>query len=272
MAEPTLEFDASRRRMTIEFHEPPSVEQLATISARLRQDRPRSVHAMVSGHWEDPEAPDWDDPRQVAQLAKALDPSLETFIFDVFYDTVERQSFNTLGDFSDVLEACPGLQRAFVTGCSTMRKTRHAGIRELHLTGNPLHSSVIPALAVSHLPALEKLVLCQQSLPAVGLAGCLRSINAPRLARVCVDGVPVFEFLALIGTAALQWQLCISDPCLDEVDELLAVLAKHEPLRSGKLQLCSDKLFDGEIAQLAGLGVAVVDWRGIFLPQAYASW
>jgi hypothetical protein len=269
MSEPKLEFDASRRRMTIAFHEPPSAAALEAISARLRTDEPRCVHAMVTD-WNDPQAPDWDDPRHVSQLEKALNPSLQEFIFDA-PDTVARQSYNTLGDISDVLEACPSLQRAFITGCSTMRKTRHEHIRELYLIGNPLDPSVMTALAASTFPALERLVLLQEGLEAVNLAGCLRSVDAQRLSHVCVDGVPVFEFLPIIGTAPLPWNLCVSDPGLDEVDELLAVLAKNEALRSGKLQLCSDKLFDSEIAQLAELGVAVLDWRDIFLPH-YGKW
>jgi hypothetical protein len=272
MSEPTLKFDAARKHVTAEFRAPPTIEALEAISARLRKDEVRCVHAMVSIGWKDPQALNWDDPRHVSQLAKALNPSLEAFIFDSPSDTVERQSYNTLGDIGDVLDACPRLQRAFITGCSSMRKTRHEHIRELHLIGNPLDPSVMAALAASTFPALERLVLLQQGLESVSLARCLRSIDAQRLSHVCIDGVPVFEFLPIIGTAPLPWTLCLSDPCLDEMDELLVVLAKHAALRSGKLQLCADKLFDDEIAHLAELGVAVVDWRDIFLPQAYASW
>jgi hypothetical protein len=272
MSEPTLKFDASRRWMTVEFHGPPTAEALEAISARLREDEPRCVHAMVSIGWKDPQAPGWNDPRHVSRLAKALNPSLEAFIFDVPSDTVERQSYNTLGDISDVLETCPRLQRAFITGCSTMRKTRHDHVRELHLMGNPLHPSVMTGLAGSTFPALERLVVLQEGLEPANLALCLRSIDAQRLSHVFIHGVPVFRFLPIIGTTPLPWNLCVSDPGLDEVDQLFRVLAEHEALRSGKLQLCSDKLLESEIAQLAELGVEVVDWRGIYLPLAYTIW
>jgi hypothetical protein len=271
MSEPTLKFDASRRRMTAEFHEPPSVEALEAMSVRLRKDEPRCVHVMVSG-WKDPRARAWDDLRHLSGLEKALNASLEAFIFDVPYRTVAQQSYNTLGDISDVLEACPRLRRAFISGCSSMRKTPHEHIQELHLVGNPLDPSVMTALADSTFPALERLVLLQDGLGPVKLAQCLRSVDAQRLSHVCIDGVPILEFLPIMGTAPLPWNLCLSDPCLDEVDQLLAVLAEHEALRSGKLQLCSDEPFESEIAQLAQLGVAVEDSHDIFLPHAYASW
>lgn len=149
MPHPTLTFDPPRKRMTVEFEEPPELDTLEAISARLKKDEARSLHVTVSLDWEDPQAPDWDDPRQVPQLEKVLNPSLETFIFDNPFDSHVRQSYNTLGDICDVLAACPTLQRAFITGCSTMRKTRHEHIRELHLMGEPLDSSVVPALAAS---------------------------------------------------------------------------------------------------------------------------
>src|SRR5262245_45695060 len=113
MSEPTLKFDTSRQRMTIAFHEPPTPETLGAISTRLTNDKVRTLHVVVDIDWRDPEAPDWDDPRHVAQLEKALNPSLEAFIFDAPSDTVERQTYNTIGDICDVLEACPKLQRAF---------------------------------------------------------------------------------------------------------------------------------------------------------------
>jgi hypothetical protein len=186
MPDPTLTFDASRKRMTVEFEEPPELETLEAISARLRKDEARSLHVMVSLDW-DPLAPDWDDPRHVPQLEKVLNPSLETFIFDNPFNSHVRQSYNTLGYICDVLAACPTLQRAFITGCSTMRKTRHEHIRELHLIGEPLDSSINSALAASQFPALERLVL-KDLFRAEELAASLRSIEAPRLSEVYIDG------------------------------------------------------------------------------------
>jgi hypothetical protein len=297
MAEPTLEFDASRKKVTIEFNEPPGPETLETLAAQLRKNEMRSVHAMVGMDWEDPDAPDWDDPRHVSQLAKVLPPSLESFIFDVPYHTVARQGFNTVGDFCEVLEACPKLARAFLTGCSEMRKTRHEHLRELHLLGYPLDPSIISGLASSQFPALETLVL--QGLPGVEsyddgedlvspypalaerraeatsrmeeLAACLRTIEAPRLTAY-IDGVPVLRFLNIIGKAPLPCDLCVMDAAFDNVDGLFAVLQRHDALRSGRLRLDSQKFFDSEIAKLKDMGVTVEASTDPLSPGGYEDW
>jgi hypothetical protein len=272
MSEPTLKFDTSCRRMTIEFHEPPTLATLEAISARLRNDDARSLHVIVAFDWRDPQARDWRDPRHVPQLEKALNPSIEAFIFDAPSDTTARQSRNTVGNTCDLLEACPRLQRAFVTGCSTMRKARHEQLRELYLIGDPLDASVIPGLATSQFPSLERLVLEQFELRAGELAGSLRAIEAPRLREVYIEGVTVIEFLDMVGTAALPWTLCIRDPCFDDVDRLFEILEQRSELRSGKLRLDSEKLFDSEIAKLEQMGVTIEDMRYVFNPRAYASW
>lgn len=271
MSEPTLKFDPSHKRMTVEFHQPPTLETLETISARLRNDGARSLQVVVAIDWSDPQAPDWDDPRHVRQLEKALNPSLETFIFDTPSDTVARQRYNTVGDICDVLAACPKLQRAFITGCSTMRKTRHEHIRELHLIGEPLDSSVISGLAASQFPALERLIL-EDVLRAEELAASLRSIEARRLSEVYIDGVPMLEFLTIIGTAALPWNLCIRDPGFDDVDGLFELIEQHNALRSGKLRLDSEKFFDSEIAKLKEIGVTIENSGYLFNPRAYSDW
>jgi len=272
MPEPTLTFDTSRARMTIAFHEPPTPETLEAISVRLTNDKVRTLHAMVDLDWRDPGAPDWDDPRYVAELERALNPSLEAFIFETPTNTIARQSYNTIGDIGDVLEACPKLQRAFFTGCSTMRKTRHAHLRELHLIGNPLDDSVISGLGTSQFPALEKLALEQYDLPARELAAALRAIEAPRLSHACIDGVPVIDFLTIIGTAALPWTLCLRDPSFDDVDRLFSVIEQHNALRSGKLWVDSGKFFDSEIAKLQEMDVTVASSHQLFNQGSYSDW
>jgi len=174
----TIVFDVARCRMTAVFHESPSAETLDTMAARLRKHEPRCLRIM-------PPFAGWS----WSQLAKALLPSLEAFIFDS--ESIWRFSSNTLGDISDVLEACPKLKRAFICGCSTMRKTRHEHLRELCLLGNPLDPSVMIALVASQLPALEKLVLFQENYKfrATDLAQSLRSIEAQRLSQVCPWGI-----------------------------------------------------------------------------------
>lgn len=299
MSEPTLKFDASRKRMTVEFHEPPALETLEAISAQLSKNEARSFHAMVALGWRDPKAPDWDDPRHVAQLGKALNPSLEAFIFDVPFETVPRQTYDTIGDFSDVLEACPMLRRAFLTGCSTMRKTRHEHIRALHFIGYPLDPSIIPGLVASQFPALERLVLDRvpgieefpnftgldiSQYPVIErrmlasasrmeeLAANLRAIEAPRLSEIYIDSIPVIDFLTVIGRTALPWNLCVRDYSFDDVDGLFKVIEQQDALRSGKLRVDSEKFFDNEIAKLKEMGVTVEDSRDIFSPRAYSDW
>jgi hypothetical protein len=151
MSEPTVTFDTSRQQVTIELYELPTEDAVEKISARLRKDQPRSV--IVTIDWRrDP------DRRQISQLVKALNPSLNAFIFEAPYD-------RRLGtDICEVLEACPNLQRAFLGGASTMRGTRHEQIRELLLMGNQLDASVIPGLAASQFPALETLALFHEKL------------------------------------------------------------------------------------------------------------
>lgn len=256
----TIVVDAAEKRMTAVFHKSPSAEMLDTMAARLRKHEPRCLRIM-------PPFAGWSSP----QLVKALAPSLEAFIFDS--ESISRHRDNTLGDISDVLEACPRLTRACIKGCSTMRKTRHEHLRELHLSGSPLHPSVMIALVASQFPALEKLVLYQEwhDFQAADLAGILRSIAAPRLRQVYVDGVPVLELLTAIGREALPWNLYITAVGFDDVDGLFEVLGEHDALRSGKLQLYADSFFDSEIAQLKEMGVIVEVFRDP-RPVPYSGW
>ncbi len=256
----TVVVDAEEMRMIAVFHESPTAEMLDTMAARLRTHQPRCLHVMP------PFSDVWS-----CSLAKALLPSLEAFIFDS--PSVSRHCDNTLGNISDVLEACPDLTCACIKGASTMRKTRHEHLRELHLFGSPLHPSVMIALAASQFPVLEKLVLCQEwhDFPAADLAGILRSIPAPAVRHVHIDGVPVLEFLSAIGREALPWNLHITAVCFDDVAGLLEILKQHDALRSGKLQLCADRFFDSEIAQLKEMGVTVEVFVDSTQPP-YSGW
>jgi hypothetical protein len=206
-----------------------------------------------------------------SRLAKALLPSLEAFIFDS--ESISRHRDNTLGDISDVLEACPRLTRACIKGSSTMRGTRHEHLRELHLLGSPLHPSVMTALVASQFPALEKLRLYQEwhDFRAADLSGTLRSIAAPRLREVHVEGVPVLEFLTAIGSQPLPWKLYVTAVGFDDLAGLFEVLREYDALRAGKLQLCADCFFDSEIAQLKETGVIVEVFKDP-RPVPYSSW
>jgi len=278
MPDPELNFNVARKRMDIEFHGPSSPEALRAIATRLRQDGARCVRAIVAFGWRDPEASHWDDPCHVAGLDRILIPPVESFIFDSG-ETIPRQSFNTVGDAGELLEACPALRRAFIVGCSTMHTTRHEHLRELYLGGNPLDPSVLPALGASCFPALETLALLQEqwagSISVDEIVACLRAIDAPRLADVYVEGAPVIELLTAIGTAPLRWNLCIGDHGFDDVERLFQILRQQDTLRARKLRLCSGCFFASEVAQLAELGVAAEDWRDFFFPRTWSvhsSW
>ena len=142
--------------------------------------------------------------------------------------------------------------------------------------GHPLDASVVPGLAASQFPALETLALVQlEGFQPDELAGSLRTVEAPRLSQVYIEGVPVLQFLTAIGAAPLSSNVCIFDYGFDDVDGLFQVLRENDVLCEGKLRLCSDKFFPGEIAQLAELGVVVENWRDFFYPRAhyaYQSW
>jgi hypothetical protein len=254
----TVVVDAEEKRITAVFHKSPTAEILDALAARLRKHGPRCLRVV----------PPFSDVWSCSRLAKALLPSLEAFIFDS--PSISQHPDNTLGDISDVLEACPRLTRACIMGCSTMHMTRHEHLRELHLLGSPLHPSVMMALAF---PALEKLVLHQEwrDFQAADLAKTLRSIAAPGVRDIHVGGVPVLEFLTAIGKEALPWNLHVTAVCFDDVASLFEVLKQRDALRLGKLRLCADRFFDGEIAQLKEMGV-IVEAFGSSPQTSYSSW
>jgi hypothetical protein len=188
---------------------------------------------------------------------------------------IDRQSSNTSGDISGILETCPYLQRMFVTGLSTMRVVQHRHIREIYLLGLPLHDSVIPALGGCEFPALETLVLMDETgIKATDLARSLGSIGAPRLSSLYVYGVELLEFLAILGNASLPWNLCILAPHFTDMDGLLEVLRGYEALRSPKLRFdFGDKTFlEEDIEQLVKMGIGIEDVSARFLPDAYREW
>jgi hypothetical protein len=150
-----------------------------------------------------------------------------------------------------------------------MRPIRHGMLRELSLVGAPLDPSVLPALGASELPALETLVINQESvrLPAADLVSALRAISAPRLSDVFVSGAEVLALLETAGTAALPWNLTVHDPSFYDVDGLLAVVDRYEALRSPRLQLDFEEiLFDKEKAQLTQRDIGCDDVRDRFYP------
>lgn len=260
----TIAFDAETRRMTADFEdadEPPSEEMFAALHAWLRRHEPRSLHVATKGDW------------QGLDLARALVPSLEAFIFD--WQTAPGQARCLVGDIADILAACPRLTRTCVSGGSWLSATRHEGLRELHLMGAPLHPSILPALASSDFPALETLGLNQEDWSHLSIdevVQVLGAIRVPRLAEVRLNGVSTLEVMDAVGAAAPPWTLTVVDGNFDFVEEMLEILERRPALR-GKLRLASEVLFGEEVDQLAAAGAsATADWRSLIPPDVYRSW
>jgi hypothetical protein len=260
----TIAFDAETRRMIAYFErpdQPPPEGTFATLRACLRRREPRSLHVATEGDW------------QGLELAQALVPSLEAFIFD--WQTAARQARCLVGDIAQILAACPSLTHACVSGGSSLSATRHESLRELHLMGAPLHPSILPALAASDFPVLETLGLSQEDwshLSTDEVVQVLGAIRAPQLAEVRLSGVSTLEVMDAVGAAAPPWTLIVVDVNFDFVEETLGILERRPALR-GKLKLASGALFADEVNQLAAAGVAATaDWRGLIPPNVYRSW
>jgi hypothetical protein len=273
----SVEFDHPRSRLTLKFKgdfpttiseeawvKPLSTQTLAQSRARMERDKPRCVHVFC----------DWATPGP--QLAKMLYPGLEALIFDTPYETKARQSLNSVGDIAEILRACPKLQRAFITGCSAMNKTRHEQLRELYLLGEPLKFSVLTALAESEFPALETLAIdtgSDRDGACARLVRTLRSIRAPRLAQVYILGVEMVEFLSSVGSAPLPWRLFYCGYGEDDIEGLLETLDACPALRECGLTLDLDDIpFESEIAQVEEKGATFADVMWRFRSDVYQQW
>jgi hypothetical protein len=238
-----FEHDAAAARAKITFQGDKVPPRLcAQIVKRIESTAPYYVQLIC-----DPASPGSAFSKALA--GKAL-PSIKAFIFDTHFQTATRQRENSLGDLADILAALPNLERAFITGSSKLRKTRHSALRELYLLGDPLSPRAVEALGQCSFPALETLALslCSDDAPGPESAAlaALRSIDAQSLHTAHIDGLTdVTRFLDELASAPLPPSLstlCLGGALEDE-DELLRILKERAPA----------------LAQLSTLGLPLAD-------------
>lgn len=218
-------------------------------------------------------------------LADVQLPSIESFIFDTFFQTQTRQSANSIGDLAVVLRACPNLHSLFATGALSLSAVTQPRLRALHLLGDPLSRSVAQGLGGCRFEALERLVLslCADGGPAQeeAFADSLRTLAAPRLQEIHLDGIadpaaclarllsgglpPAWKVLSLSGASRGAYEL----------EALRPVLTRHAAaLRSlESLGLClgdEDEL--AEAQELVPCVRSAEPDHALTLPSVYEKW
>jgi len=273
-----VEYDATRRNMRVTFKgsEIPA-GRCDAIVARAAEVKPLCLQILC------------DHVSPGAALSSALAgvrlPSIRSFIFDTYFQTVTRQAGNSPGDLAAVLEALPGLEAAFITGDVLLRPLDHASLRALFLLADPLTPRSLAGLAGSHFPALTTLglALCSDSEPMAGapVAAALLKLGAPKLARVEVEGVDdVVSLLSALTSKALpaSWSTLRLDGGIADEDALLTVIGERKAKMS-KLTILALPLAD-EVSQDAAehgakLLPALKDCDEVptsLLPATYEKW
>jgi hypothetical protein len=271
-----MKLEAGGRRMAVTFTEekvPP--RRCAEIVARLEKDRPACVTLAC-----DPGSPGkaW-----AAALAGRSLPFVTAFVFDTAFQTVVRQRSNAIGDLAGVLEALPGLTRAFVTGNVQLSAVKHASLRALHLLGDPLKKAAFLGLGGCSFPALETLAieLAHESAPAKhdGLVAALRGLDAPALSALEIAGVEVAPFLDALAEGPLpaSWRTLRVNGSVDDDDDLLAVLrGRAGALRAlHRLGLPAGDMGEETMEAARALVPAVIDadeMPELLGPAAYEAW
>lgn len=270
--------DAASGRSTITFKGSKVSRGLpAQIVARLAADAPSSVQIIC-----DPGSPG----KSFAEaLSGAALPSIKSFIFDTHFQTVTRQSQNSIGDLAAVLAALPSLERLFASGKLELSPTSHERLKELHLLGEPLRRDLVEGLGRSAFPALESLALDLSSESSSGpdraAAAALRSLTAPNLRQVHVDGIrDLAAFLRDLTSGPLppSWKELSLDGIVPDEDTLIAALKERadvlRPLAALGLPI-GNELTDESIEEATALLPAIVDESELpelMLPEVYQGW
>lgn len=273
-----VEYDATRRNMRVTFKGseiPPG--RCDQIVARAAEVKPLCLQILC------------DHASPGASLSSALAgvrlPSIRSFIFDTYFQTVTRQAENSPGDLAAVLEAMPALEAAFITGDVLLRPLVHATLRALFLLADPITPRSISGLGGSHLPALTTLgvMLCSDGGPVAGepIAGALLKLGAPKLARIEVDGVEdISTFLSALTTRALpaSWSTLRVDGGIADEDALLSVLTERKA-KMAKLSVLALPLADEVSQDAAEQGAKLLpslkdcdDVPTSLLPDTYEKW
>jgi hypothetical protein len=171
--------------------------------------------------------------------------TIESLVFDTFFQPTSRQSDNSIGDLSATLRSCANLQRCFATGKLQMTPTSHDRLRELYVNGVRPEGPFIAALARCRIPQLERCAIafdCHVGDSSLDVLGALPAAAQGRLREV---------FLQIVDEEALV-------RCAKQ-------LARHAP--AGSLQRLAFG-FDGgpdedvvleSLAELSSLALASVE-------------
>lgn len=273
-----VEYDATRRNMRVTFKGseiPPG--RCEAIVARAAEVKPLCLQILC------------DHVSPGAGLSSALAgvrlPSVRSFIFDTYFQTVTRQAGNSPGDLAAVLEALPGLEAAFITGDVLLRPLVHASLRALFLLADPFTPRSLTGLGGSHLPALTTLglTLCSDEPPpeAEVVASALRKLGAPKLARVDLEGVEdAVSLLKAMTGAALpaSWTTLRIDGGIADEDALLGLLGERKA-RMSKLTTLALSLADEVSQDAAEQGAKLLpclkdcdDLASSLTPATYEKW
>jgi hypothetical protein len=195
----------------------------AELVATIREQAPRVVHLMC-----DFGVPGSSWPQALEGVTL---PSVEAFIFDVFFQTQTRQGENSIGDLRATLVACPNLQRMFASGSSSMSPVEHANLRALHLNGDPLSPKLVDALGRCRFEQLERIAISLASdrgpIDGAPAIASLVAMHAPALTAVTLgDTESVETLLAAVAGVGRPWDLALGGS-IDDEDALLAVIEEH---------------------------------------------
>lgn len=273
-----VEWDATRRNMRVTFKgsEIPA-GRCEQIVARAAENKPLCLHIIC------------DHASPGASLSVALAgvrlPSIRSFIFDTYFQTVTRQANNSPGDLAAVLEAMPELEAAFVTGDVLLRPLAHAKLRALFLLADPLALRTLAGLGDSQLPALTTLGLTVASdgepPSEKAIAAALLKVGAGKLNRIDIDGLgDVVALLTALSTAALpaSWATLRLDGSISDEDALLGLLGKRKAAFARLTALVmplADEVSETAAEQGARLVPALKDCdelAGLLMPTTYAKW
>ena len=273
-----VEYDATRRNMRVTFRGseiPPG--RCDAIVARAAEVKPLCLQILC------------DHASPGAGLSSALAgvrlPSVRSFIFDTYFQTVTRQAGNSPGDLAAVLEAMPALEAAFITGDVLLRPLVHATLRALFLMADPITPRSLAGLGGSHLPALTTLgiMLASDTEPMEGepVAAALLKLGAPKLSHLEVDGLAdIVGFLKALSSKALpaSWSTLRIDGGIADEDALLAVLGERKT-KMAKLSTLALPLADEVSQDAAEQGAKLLpslkdcdDVPTSLLPSTYDKW
>ncbi len=122
-------------------------EALGDIAERIDIDERDTVHLVEGGG------------ELLFALAHAKTATIRRLVVDTPYLKKTRQAGLELGDVSYVVSELPGLEFALLVGGFDGVSFESDTLQELHLLSDPLHQSVLEALAKSSLPALHTLTI-----------------------------------------------------------------------------------------------------------------